>query len=187
MRDSQALHAIVDLLRHEGHAQYGGEAVTQLEHACQCADLAQKQGASPSLITACLLHDIGHLVHDLGETAAVAGIDDRHECLADHYLRPYFPAAVTEPIRLHVAAKRYLCATDGTYWHQLSANSQHSLQLQGGAFSPQAAATFSAQPYAWEALQLRRWDDQAKVPNLVTPPLATFWQIALTVLGDGGA
>lgn len=181
MPDSQALDTIVDLLRHQGDAQYGGEAVTQLEHACQCANLAQQQGASPSLITACLLHDIGHLVHDLGDMATIAGIDDHHEYLADRHLRPYFPAAVTEPIRLHVAAKRYLCATDNTYWHQLSPNSQHSLQLQGGAFSPQAAAAFIAQPYAWEAVQLRRWDDQAKVPHLVTPPLATFWQIALSV------
>ncbi|WP_448560707.1 HD domain-containing protein [Trichothermofontia sp.] len=133
-------------------------------------------------MTACLLHDLGHLVHTLGEDAATQGIDDRHEYRALGYLHPLFPPAVTEPIRLHVAAKRYLCATDSTYWEQLSENSKQSLKLQGGPFSALEVAEFLAQPYALQAVQLRRWDDQAKVPNLPTPPLESFWQIAITTL-----
>lgn len=176
------LTAIVNRLRTQGQAPYGGEAVTPGEHACQCADLAQPQGASPELITACLLHDWGHWVHPLGENAAAQGIDDGHEYRALGCLQPLFPPAVTEPIRLHVAAKRYLCAIDPTYWDQLSDHSQQSLQLPGGPFSPAEVVDFLAQPYALQAVQLRRWDEQAKVPHLPTPPLESFWQLAITTM-----
>jgi predicted HD phosphohydrolase len=121
-----------------------------------------------------LLHDLGHLVHDLGADAAERGIDDRHEYRAMPWLRSLFGPAVTEPIRLHVEAKRYLCATDAAYWEALSPASQRSLTLQGGIYSPDAAAAFIQQPYAADAARLRRWDDRAKVPQQPTPDLQHF-------------
>lgn len=162
---------LIELLRLQGGAQYGMEAVTQLEHALQCAQLAIQANASASLVTACLLHDVGHLLHDLGEDVADRGIDDRHEYRANAVLKALFGPAVTEPVRLHVEAKRYLCAVDQRYWQQLSPASQHSLTLQGGIFSDEAAAQFIQQPYAPEAAQLRQWDDQAKVAGLSTQTL----------------
>ncbi|MCU0525887.1 MAG: HD domain-containing protein [Elainella sp. Prado103] len=168
------LSSILDILTIKGSAQYGQEAVSQLEHALQCATLAESAQQSHELIAACLLHDLGHLVHDWGEDAAVRGLDDRHEYRAMPLLKAQFSPAVTEPIRLHVAAKRYLCAVDPTYWELLSAASRHSLDLQGGVFSAQAAQAFIRQPYAQDAVKLRLWDEQAKVANLPTPPLDHF-------------
>lgn len=163
---------ITRVLTHKGTAMYGREVVSQLEHALQCATLAETAGRSDELITACLLHDLGHLVHNLG--AVDEEIDNSHEYRAIPFLRQLFGLGVTEPIRLHVDAKRYLCFADKNYWSTLSAASKQSLKLQGGIFSTQEAATFIDQPYAREAVQLRIWDDQAKVVNLETPDLAHF-------------
>lgn len=156
---------------------YGREAVSQLEHALQCAALAEAAGESNEMITACLLHDLGHLVHNLGEQLADQEIDDRHEYRAIPYLRHLFRENLTEPIRLHVDAKRYLCFADQDYWATLSAASKRSLELQGGIFSAEEAEAFINQLYAKEAVQLRIWDDHAKVPDQVTPDLAHFTQI----------
>ena len=176
------LFDLLEILRSRGHEQYGGEAVTQLEHALQCAMLAQENQASPELITACLFHDLGHLIHDLGENVAEKGVDDRHEYRAIPWLKPLFSAAATEPIRLHVEAKRYLCVVDSDYFDSLSTNSQQSLRLQGGLFSPQEVAIFLSLPYAKEAIQLRRWDEAAKIPQKVTPFLEDFLAILETSL-----
>lgn len=164
------LQPILDLLTTKGDSQYGREAVSQLEHALQCAALAETHSRSPELIVACLLHDIGHLLHD----DSIADRDDRHEYRAMTWLQTLFQPSVTEPIRLHVEAKRYLCAVNPAYWKALSPASQHSLELQGGIFTPEAATEFMAQPYAKEAVQLRIWDDRAKVPHLQTPDLRHF-------------
>ena len=168
------LATLLDLYRQRGQAQYGGEAVSQFEHALQCAALAEQSEQSAEMIAACLFHDLGHLIHHLGDDPARRGLDDRHEQRAIPVLEQLFPAAVTLPIQLHVAAKRYLCAVDDAYWDSLSATSQRSLELQGGAFSPAAATAFIQQPYAEQAVQLRRWDDLAKVPNQDTPDLEHF-------------
>lgn len=155
---------ILNCFNSRGSEQYGREAVTQLQHALQCATWAESARESQTLIAACLLHDIGHLLHDLGEDAAERGIDDRHEYRALPFLKQYFPLAVTEPIRLHVNAKRYLCATQSEYWDSLSPASKLSLELQGGIFSEAEATTFINQPYAKDAVKLRIWDDLAKDP-----------------------
>lgn len=168
------LTSILNLYHDRGQTQYGGENVTQLEHALQCATLAEQNDKSAELITAALLHDLGHLVHHLGEDVAAQGIDDRHEYRAIPVLDDLFPKAVTTPIRLHVAAKRYLCAVDESYWASLSDASKVSLELQGGIFTPEAATAFIAQPHASDAVELRRWDDLAKVVDLETPDLAHF-------------
>src|SRR4051812_23184045 len=165
---------IFDRFRHHGGDEYGGEHVTHLAHALQCATLAEAEGAEPALITAALLHDIGHLLHDLGESPAARGLDDRHEDRGRTWLARWFGEAVTEPVRLHVNAKRYLTATDAGYFATLSAGSVRSLALQGGAFTPELAAGFIALPHARAAVRLRRWDEEAKVAGKATPDLAHF-------------
>jgi len=174
------LTPILDLYRQRAGDRYGGESVSQLEHALQSAALAAAASAPPSLIAASLLHDIGHLLvsESVSETAGEG--DARHEDIGARYLERYFGPAVTEPIRLHVAAKRYLCAVDPRYGASLSAASQHSLRPQGGPLAPEAAAQFLAQPYARKAVQLRRWDEQAKVPNLPVPTLEDWLPVLRT-------
>lgn len=165
---------ITRLLGEGGALSYGGEAITQLEHALQCALLAEQAGETPEMIVACLLHDMGHLLHNFGENAMTSGIDDTHEELGALYLRDYFSPAVTEPIRLHVQAKRYLCYANKNYWAELSPVSKKTLELQQGIFSASQAQAFIAQPYARNAVNLRLRDDQAKIRSLATPDLAHF-------------
>lgn len=171
---NKEINSIIQILLNKGDEQYGTEAVSQLEHALQCATLAETNHATTELITASLLHDFGHLVHNLGEDAAERGIDDRHEYRALGYLRTIFPLAVTEPIRMHVNAKRYLCAVNKDYWDSLSPASKTSLELQGGIFSSREAKGFISQSYAEDAVKLRMWDDLAKVKGLKTPDLEQF-------------
>lgn len=165
---------IVDVFGTSGASQYGGERVSQIEHALQCAHLADAAGATETLVAACLLHDLGHLIHELGENPAGQGIDDLHQFRSLHLLRRAFPDSVLEPIRLHVEAKRYLCATDPQYAGNLSAASQRSLELQGGIMDTAEATTFSSLAHAPDAIALRRWDDLAKVPGASTPGLDHF-------------
>lgn len=176
---------IIDLFTEKGSQMYGAEAVTQLEHALQCATLAEEATSSNEMITACLLHDFGHLIHDLDDDANLKGINDLHEYGALPMLQKLFEPAVTEPIRLHVAAKRYLCAVNPDYWKKLSDASKRSLELQGGFFSLEAASGFIRQPYAKYAVQLRMYDDGAKVPNKSTPSLSHFTQYINACLKKG--
>jgi phosphonate degradation associated HDIG domain protein len=169
-----ALDNILRLFHQGGHSEYGGEAVTQLEHALQCAMMAEQQGADAELITAALLHDIGHLVHDLPADAPERGIDDRHEDLGHRYLTAMFTESVTEPVRLHVDAKRYLCTVEPGYLERLSAPSVTSLRLQGGPMTSAEVAAFEASPHGKAASRLRRWDDEAKIPDLKTPEIEHF-------------
>ena len=165
---------LVGLIDGKGHRQYGLSHLNQRAHALQAALLAEQAGCPPALITASLLHDIGHMVHDLGEDPAARGIDDQHEALGHAYLAQHFGPAVTEPVRLHVAAKRYLCATEADYYARLSADSVLSLSLQGGPMSDAEVAAFRALPHAMDAVQLRRFDEGAKVKGLETPSAEHF-------------
>lgn len=165
---------IDSLFAESGNSQYGGEAVSQLEHALQCALLAEQNQAPPALITASLLHDIGHLLHDLPDDAPDQGVDDQHENSGYQFLRQRFGAEVSEPVRLHVAAKRYLCTVDDSYEDQLSEPSQVSLRLQGGKMSDQELDSFRANPHWESGVRLRYWDDLAKVANLPTPSINHF-------------
>jgi predicted HD phosphohydrolase len=121
-----------------------------------------------------LLHDVGHLLHPLPEDCAERGIDDRHEDLGARWVEQYFGIAVSEPIRLHVPAKRYLSAAEPGYRDRLSTASQRSLQLQRGPFSPEEVQAFLGNPYGAVAIRLRRWDEEAKMPGLATPDLEHF-------------
>ncbi len=162
------------LFARHGSAQYSGEPVTQLEHALQTAYLAEQSEAGDELVTACLLHDLGHLLNEQGETPTLRGIDDTHQYFALPFLRGLFPDAVLDAIKLHVDAKRYLCRANEGYWAKLSDDSKRSLALQGGVFAPAEAAAFLAQPGAHDAVRLRQWDDLAKQADLATPSLAHF-------------
>lgn len=171
---SERLNAVLSVLEARGKEQYGQEAVSQLEHALQAATLAEAADAPSPLITAALLHDIGHLTDPEFEAALDRCEDRWHEDLGADYLAELFGPEVTEPIRLHVAAKRYLCAVDPEYAATLSPASVKSLELQGGPFDKDGACTFIAQSHARDAIKVRRWDDLAKTPNLATPDLAHF-------------
>ena len=168
------IEQILRLYEEKGGRAYEGEGVTQLEHALQSAHLAERAGAPPELVCAALLHDIGHLVNDRGETPTLRGVDDRHQYAALPFLRSIFPEAVLGAIRLHVDAKRYLCATRAGYREALSQDSKRSLELQGGVFSAAEAERFIRQPHAAEAVSVRLWDDAAKVAGARTPDLAHF-------------
>jgi phosphonate degradation associated HDIG domain protein len=151
---------------------YGGEAITQTEHALQCAMLAETAGEPEAIIVAALLHDIGHLLmHEDG------AYDRRHQDVGAVALIGSFDDAVIEPIRLHVAAKRYLCCVDDNYWALLSPASKHSLELQGGPFDDERAAHFARNPHAQIAVRVRQYDDFAKVKGAETPPLEHYMKM----------
>lgn len=167
---------VFGLFRRGGDSLYGGEGVTQLEHGLQAAHLAERSGADSELIVAALLHDVGHLLHDLPNDAPDRGIDDVHERLGADWLRSRFPETVLEPVRLHVESKRYLCAVEPGYWDDLSEPSKVSLELQGGKMSDSECVAYRGGKHFEAAIRLRRWDDEAKVVGLQTPPLEYFNQ-----------
>ncbi len=171
---SLTISDIIGLFETKGHAQYDGEPVTQLEHALQSAHLAEQDGADSALISASLLHDLGHLLHDFGGTPTQQGLDDLHQYRCLPFLRPLFGPATLEPIRLHVDAKRFLCARVPGYLEALSPDSKRSLQLQGGVFDAAQAKAFEGLPYAMDAVRLRQWDDTAKLADAKTPDLAYY-------------
>ncbi|MBW0967470.1 HD domain-containing protein [Pseudomonas aeruginosa] len=174
---SRARHRFLDELA-ERFASHGaepyGEAVSQAEHALQCATLAERAGCSDSLVVAALLHDIGHLYED---PAQIDEEDLRHEEFGARLLRELFPESVWQPVRLHVSAKRFLCAVDPSYHASLSPASRHSLVLQGGPFDERAAAAYIKAPYAQDGLTLRRLDDLAKDPAMRIPELTHFFPL----------
>lgn len=173
------IDALRAMFRADGGLVYG-EQVTQLEHALQGAVLAHAAAADDELVTAVLLHDIGHLLHRDAAAALVRGEDDRHEAIGAKFLSRWFGEGVTAPVALHVQAKRYLCARDVAYLAGLSPVSRRTLELQGGPMSPDEAARFESHPQAARALALRRWDEAAKCAGAITPPLDHFLSTVVT-------
>ena len=165
---------IIEIFEAKGGAAYFGEPVSQLEHALQAAYYAARDDAPGWLAVAALLHDIGHLLHDMPEHVADLGIDARQEDFGHAWLAQYFGPEATAPVRMHVDAKRYLCATDPEYLSLLSPASVQSLQMQGGPFTDAEARAFEERPLAREAVRLRRWDDLAKVPGMCVPGLERY-------------
>jgi phosphonate degradation associated HDIG domain protein len=157
-----------------GSDAYFGEAVSMREHALQAAHFARLARAPDELVVAALLHDIGHLVEDVPDDLADWTSDARHEDTGATWLARHFGAAVCDPVRLHVAAKRYLCATQPTYHAKLSPASVHTLNLQGGPMSPAEVAAFEREPHFRDAVHLRWWDDAGKVAGLATAPLEHY-------------
>ena len=163
------INQIFDSFRRNGDALYdGGEVVTQSQHALQAAYFAERESRSDTLIAASLLHDYGHVMVE-SEDSVDRGSDGRHELVGSRFLEQYFVSEVTEPGKLHVAAKRYLCATENTYFDKLSPVSVRSLELQGGPFTEDQAKAFEKNRHYEDAVQVRRYDELAKDPDLVTP------------------
>jgi phosphonate degradation associated HDIG domain protein len=175
---SLSIPDIVQLLSSRATTWYGQEAVSQLDHALQCAHLAELANETPQTVAAALLHDLGHMLSTersaLPDHEGMPTKDDLHQFVALPFLRSRFDDAVLEPIKLHVDAKRYLCAVDAQYWDSLSAASKHSLELQGGRFDDAQVLAFESLPFYAEAVRLRRYDDLAKVPGQLTPPLSHY-------------
>ncbi|MFI4973517.1 MAG: HD domain-containing protein [Caulobacterales bacterium] len=169
-----AIARIAEIFERRGAESYLGEAVTMSEHMLQAAALALAEGAPDTLVAAALLHDIGYFTSEFGGYSPADTIDNRHDAAGAKALAGAFPPAVTECVRLHVAAKRYLCATDQAYHGKLSAVSKRSLALQGGPMSAAEAADFRRQRYYREAVRVRVWDDRGKVAGLRTPSFADF-------------
>ena len=157
-----------------GGGAYFGERVTITEHCLQAAWFAQEERAPGHLVVAALLHDIGHLLEAVPDDLAEWTTDAHHEEVGARWLAGRFGPGVSEPVRLHVPAKRYLCATDPHYFRQLSSASVHTLALQGGPMSAEDVARFEREPHYRAAVRVRRWDDQGKVAGLATPPLDSY-------------
>ncbi len=162
---------ILALYGARGAQAYFGERVSMAEHGLQAAHFAQAEGAPEELVLAALLHDIGHLLEAAPDDIAEWTLDGRHEETGARWLSRHFGTSVSEPVRLHVPAKRYLCATDADYFARLSSASVHTLRLQGGPMAPVEVARFETEPFWRQAIRLRHWDDQGKVAGLRTVPL----------------
>lgn len=180
----QKVDVLFDYMEERGQSFYD-EVVTQLEHALQCAALARQNEASSTLITGALLHDIGHIILDEHNAdKAFLDMDLNHEAVGAQYLAPFFPEAVTTPIRLHVPAKRYLCTTDPSYHDGLSEASKRSLIVQGGVMSDEEREAFEQIPHFEDGLTLRRWDDLAKVKGLEISGLEAYRDVVQQCLSD---
>ncbi|WP_344658081.1 phosphonate degradation HD-domain oxygenase [Catenulispora subtropica] len=166
---AEAVDQIAALFAGEGGAEYLGEPVTQAQHMFQAAALAEREGAAPALVAAALLHDVGHFTGAAHGRDLMAGRDNRHSHQGADWLAAWFGPEVTEPVRLHVAAKRYLCAVEPDYFAELSEASVYTLSAQGGPMSPEEVAEFEAGPFAEDAVRLRRWDEAAKEPDADDP------------------
>lgn len=172
------IESISEIFDKRGENQYGVEEVNQLQHALQCGLLAQKAGAKPTQIVAALLHDIGHIFEGSHLPDSLEeNFDDKHELRANGWLKKYFGPEVADPIRLHVPAKRYLCTVDTSYESKLSPTSYKSYLDQGGRMNDDERTKFEKEPYYKEALDLRKWDDLGKDPNLQTPALSHFFEV----------
>lgn len=161
-----------------------GEHATQLQHALQVAELARVNGCSRALVAAALLHDVGQFIDDAGNAAETLGIDARHEVSGAKYLEEHFPPEVSEPVRLHVAAKRYLCAVDSTYFDRLSDASKLSLKYQGGPMSAAEVTAFEAESFHADAVTLRRFDDTGKQPGWNPPGLIAYRALLESLIAD---
>jgi phosphonate degradation associated HDIG domain protein len=159
---------LLDVYAGRATRRYGLSAISQLQHALQSAQHAETEGCTPATVLASLLHDVGHMIHELGEDPAGRGVDDVHEELGARWLAKHFIPDVVEPVRLHVAAKRYLCATESDYFGKLAPDSVRSLELQGGLMSADEIVAFRALPFSAEAVRLRRYDEAAKDPQAAT-------------------
>lgn len=166
-----------DIFGHSGAQQYLGEPVTMAQHMLQAASLADQQGHSKAVIAAALLHDIGHFTNDFGTFSMEDTLDLKHEIYGAEVLAQFFPEKVTQCVRHHVAAKRYLCATRPEYFSQLSDASVHSLRLQGGPMNAEEVTEFETNSHLNEIIQVRLLDDTGKVANLRTYPFVYFQTI----------
>jgi phosphonate degradation associated HDIG domain protein len=174
MTHADPVAQIAELFSSEGAGEYLGEPVTQAVHMLQAAYLAEQEGAADALVAAALLHDVGHFKGAISGQDLMSGTDNLHSHSGADWLGQWFGPQVTEPVRLHVAAKRYLCAVEPGYAHTLSPASVYTLGVQGGPMRGAELTEFAASPYADDACRLRRWDDAAKDPDAAAPAFDHF-------------
>lgn len=173
--DEQAVfRKVIEAVRSAENLPYDGEAVDQLQHALQCADLARRSGAPPEVVIAALLHDVGRSPIALGDLREAGAEGNEHGALAGTWLEPLVGERVAWLAEQHVPAKRYLVATDHAYEAALSETSRRTLARQGGPMTAEEAAAFESNPGWREATELRRWDDLAKDPDAEVPPLEAY-------------
>lgn len=173
-KKEQVLDELVAIYEGRATGRYGLSHINQRAHALQSGQHARTQGLASHIVVAALLHDIGHMLHTLGSHPAAAGIDDRHEDVGADWLSNFFEPAVCEPVRLHVAAKRYLCTVEPEYFGRLTRDSVESLELQGGQMSPEEVIAFKRHASWKDAVLVRRIDELAKDPHAVTPDFIDF-------------
>jgi gamma-butyrobetaine dioxygenase len=183
---TEGVERIAALFANEGTQEYFGEQVTQAAHMLQAAALAEAAGAPDNLVAAALLHDVGHFRGILSGHDLMAGRDNRHEETGAAWLAQWLPPEVTEPVRLHVPAKRYLCAIDAEYMSKLSEASVYTLGVQGGPMPVDEARAFESLPYAQDAVAVRRWDEAAKDPAAPTPEFDHFRPLLERLVGTRG-
>ncbi|SDD16157.1 HD domain-containing protein [Rhodococcus tukisamuensis] len=171
---TNAYDALSTLFAGEGGQEYLGEQVSMAQHMLQTGRAARAAGAPAELVVAAVLHDVGHFSGAISGRDLMSGNDNHHDAVAAEWLSTWFDEAVTEPVRLHVAAKRYLCATDPSYYDKLSDASKFTMAVQGGVMDAAEVAAFAAEPYAQEACRLRRFDDLGKDPDAPAVTLADF-------------
>lgn len=182
MGNNDVIVRLADIFLRRGSDSYLGEDVTMSEHMLQAAALAEGEGADKSLIAAALLHDIGHFADEFSAYSPSDTVDKRHDIVGAHLLEPYFDQRIVAAVRLHVAAKRYLCATNPEYLSLLSRASVHSLELQGGPMSPNEIVEFEEHGGFRDAVRVRVWDDHAKVSGVVTPTFEEYLPLLRQVL-----
>ncbi|MXZ79947.1 MAG: HD domain-containing protein [Gammaproteobacteria bacterium] len=180
----EVIEFIKDIFTNRGGESYLGEPVSMSEHMLQAAYNAEKSGQEATVVVAALLHDIGHYTGEFGDDFMQLGIDNLHEVSGERFLKRWFPPQVTEPVRWHVDAKRYLCAVDPDYFATLTAASVRTLELQGDPMSPEEVSRFSANPWLDRILKVRRFDDQGKVPGTKTPNLDHYLPMVRQVIDE---
>ncbi len=173
---------LADIFDRRGGEEYLGEPVTMAEHMLQGATLAEQAGLPEEVIVATLLHDIGHFTSEFGSFTMNDTEDRFHEEAGAQVLARFFPEIVTDCVRYHVAAKRYLCATKPDYFSRLSEASVHSLNLQGGPMSEDEVKAFETNPNLAEIVQVRHLDDAGKRDDMTTPGFAHFAPVVQRVV-----
>ena len=178
---------IAEIFERRGAEAYLGDAVTMSEHMLQSAANAEAVGAPPAEIAAALLHDVGHFSGEFPEDMVLAGTDNHHDQMGARILKPFFPASLVEPVRLHVAAKRYLCTVQEPYYGRLSEASKETFRLQGGQMSKSEVERFEAEPHGAAAVRVRKWDDAGKGVGTTTHPFQHYLPLLRALLVNGRA
>ena len=179
---SNIVDYIADIFIRRGAESYLGEKVSMAQHMLQAAQQAERSQAGPDLIVAALLHDIGHYSNEIPDSALMKGTNNYHEEAGANFLSEYFPLSVTEPVRQHVAAKRYLCATDPEYHSRLSQASVNTLRLQGGPMNADEVAEFEKSPHLDDCIRLRIWDDEGKDPDQAHPDFSHYRELVQSLV-----